>query len=275
MIFKSKRLEERNEGVELLNKIQKEKSKSFIIHYSCESFITSHGRTPRVTSICIRNLETAQVKSFSIHIQAQFDSLDFNNLTINQYDTLEKKMLDEFYVYLEQNKDKNWIHWNMRDSNYGFEAIANRYKILGGTPFFLDDDRKFDFPRILGKIYTYGYEKNKPDGRFLNLAHRNGISHQDALKGKEEAEAFDNNEFLKLHASTLRKVDILESIIHRAYQNDLKVHASPKKIYGLTIPGIIEIVKNNWLLILIWTIGFYILGAATEPIIQNWFGTSK
>jgi len=33
---------------------------------------------------------------------------------------------------MESNKDKKWIHWNMRDVNFGFEAIVNRYKILGG-----------------------------------------------------------------------------------------------------------------------------------------------
>jgi hypothetical protein len=80
---------------------------------------------------------------------------------------------------------------------------------------------------------------------------------------------------LKLHKSTLRKVDIIDSIIDRADKNELKVCAKKKHIYGLTILGLIEIVKNNWLLILIWTLIFYILGAATEPIIQRIFGTGQ
>ncbi|MFT4061883.1 MAG: hypothetical protein QM642_05940, partial [Edaphocola sp.] len=77
------------------------------------------------------------------------------------------------------------------------------------------------------------------------------------------------------HKSTLRKVDIMDSVIDRVDKNELKVASKPKHIYGLSIPGIIEIVKNNWLLIAIWTILFYILGAATEPIIQRLFGTSN
>jgi len=274
MFLKSKRLIERKEGFDQLQEILKDKGKSLIIHYSCESFVTTHGRTPRVTSISIRSIETAQMKSFSIHIQAQFDGKDFNNLTTQDYDDLEKKMLVEFYKYMEDNKDKRWVHWNMRDSNYGFEAIANRYKILGGTPFYLDDDRKYDFPRILGKIYTYAYEKNKPDGRLLNLAHRNGISTRDTLTGKEEADAYDNKKYLKLHRSTLHKVDIMDSIIHCTEQSELEVNVKKKKIYGLTIPGVIEIVKNNWILIVIWTILIYVLGTATAPIIQRLFGTA-
>ncbi len=275
MFFTSKRLKERAEGLEQLKDILKDKNRALIIHYSCESFITTHGRTPRVTSICMRYLGTAQTKSFSIHLQAQFEKKDFNNLTDDDYDFLEKKMLDEFYEFAKKYKDFKWIHWNMRDSNYGFDAIANRYRILGGTVFDIDEDRRYDFPRVLGKIYTFGYEKNKPDGRLLNLANRNNITTIDALKGVDESAAYDNKEYLKLHKSTLRKVDIIDSIIDRADKNKLKVCAKKKDIYGLTIPGLIEIVKNNWLLILIWTVIFYILGSVTEPIIQRIFGTGQ
>lgn len=275
MFFTSKRLTERKDGLDQLNVILKDKNKSLIIHYSCESFVTSHGRTPRVTSICIRYLGTAQTKSFSIHLQAQFECKDFNNLNDADYDELEKKMLDEFYDFAKKHKDFKWVHWNMRDSNYGFDAIANRYRILGGEVFEIDEDRKYDFPRILGKIYTYGYEKNKPDGRLLNLAARNNISTIDALKGVDESTAFDNKEYLKLHKSTLRKVDLIDSLIDRTYKDELKVCVKKKHIYGLTIPGVIEIVKNNLVLVVIWTLFFYVVGTATEPIIQRLFGTGN
>lgn len=274
MFFTSKRLIERAEGLNQLKEILKDKNKSMVIHYSCESFITTHGRTPRITSICMRYLGSAQTKSFSIHLQAQFDQKDFNNLSLGEYDNIEKKMLDEFYDFVKQHKDYKWVHWNMRDSNYGFEAIANRYRILGGEALEIDKDRRYDFPRILGKIYTYGYEKNEPDGRLLNLAKRNRINTIGALKGLDESNAFENKEYLKLHKSTLRKVDIIDSIIDRADKNELIINVKIKHIYGLTIPGIIEIVKNNWILIIFWTLLFYVFGAASEPIIQRFFGTN-
>jgi hypothetical protein len=223
----------------------------------------------------MRYLGTAQTKSFSIHLQAQFEDKNFNNLTDTDYDYLEKKMLDEFYDFAKKHKEYKWIHWNMRDSNYGFDAIANRYRILGGTAFEIDEDRRYDFPRILGKIYTYGYENNKPDGRLLNLANRNKMTTIDTLKGVDESAAFDNKEYLKLHKSTLRKVDIIDSIIDRADKNELKVCSKKKHIYGLTIPGLIEIVKNNWLLAILWTLIIFILGTAAEPIIQQIFGTGQ
>ncbi|KIX19731.1 hypothetical protein SY27_16855 [Flavobacterium sp. 316] len=273
-IFNSPRLRERKEGFDMLNELLKDKVKCYIIHYSCESFITNHGRTPRVTSICMRNLKTAQTKSFSIHLQAQLNGLDFNNLTDTEYDSLEKVMLNEFSAFVRSYPAHRWIHWNMRDSNYGFEAINNRIRILNGQTFEIADDFKYDFPIILGHIYTYGYEKNQPKGRFLNLAERNFITTQNAMTGADEAAAFDNKEYLKLHMSTLKKVDILASIIHRVENDELKVNIKRKYIYGLTLPGCIALIKETpWLLILAGIIG-YLIGAALEPVVQNICGTA-
>lgn len=272
--FNSSRLRERKQGIELLNELLKDKLKSIVIHYSCESFVNNHGRTPRVTSICVMNLKTAQTKSFSIHLQAQIMGLDFNSLSDVEYDTLEKEMLTDFSSFVSQNATHKWIHWNMRDSNYGFEAINNRIKILKGTTFQIPDDFKYDFPRILGQIYTYDYENNKPKGRLLNLADRNNISTVNAMTGKEEADAFDNKEYLRLHMSTLRKVDIIESIMYRVENQELKVNSKKKDIYGLTFNGIIAIIKETpWLLVIMSIIG-YLIGSALEPVVQKLFGTN-
>lgn len=274
-IFNSPRLRERRQGFDLMNELFKDKVKCYIIHYSCESFITNHGRTPRVTSVCIRNLKTAQTKSFSIHFQAQISGLDFNNLTAMEYDALEKTMLNEFSSFVRTYPSHKWIHWNMRDSNYGFEAINNRIRILGGQTFDIADDFKFDFPIIIGQIYTYGYEKNKPNGRLLNLSERNNITTQNALTGGDEAIAFDNKEYLKLHLSTLKKVDIIASIIHRVENDELKVNTPKKYIYGLTFSGVIALIKETpWLLLLAGLLG-YLIGAALEPVVQHFMGTSQ
>lgn len=272
-IFNSPRLKERREGLDLLKELTKDKSKCLVIHYSCESFVTTHGKTPRITSICIRNLNTSQTTSFSIHLQAQFEGKDFNNLSDNDYDEIELKMLNEFSNFVKKHSTSKWIHWNMRDSNYGFVAINNRIRILKGNQFEIPDDLKYDFPRIIGLIYTHGYEKNKPKGRLLNLAERNHISPINALTGAEEADAFDNKEYLKLHISTLRKVDIIDTIINRTETDSLKVCSSKKHIYGLTLPGIVSIIKETpWLLIIASILG-YLIGAALEPIVQKIFHT--
>ncbi|OOP65466.1 hypothetical protein BWZ43_24955, partial [Heyndrickxia oleronia] len=60
--------------------------------------------------------------------------------------------------------------------------------------------------------------------------------------GEEEARSFEDKEFVKLHQSTLRKVDILHSIV----EDDLLTDSELKEIYGLTPQGIYELVKENW-----------------------------
>lgn len=272
-VLNSPRLRERKQALNLLSELITKKVQCYIIHYSCESFVTTNGNTPRITSICIRNLLTAQTKSFSIHLQAQFSGMNFNHLTNGQYDTLEKSMLNDFSSFVSSFPAHKWIHWNMRDSNYGFQAINNRIRILNGQTFNIPDEFKYDFPIILGQLYTFGFEKNKPKGRLLNLCDRNNINTQHALTGADEANAFVNKEYLKLHMSTLKKVDAIANIFYKVENEELKVNVKRKHIYGLTFLGIVTLIKETpWLLLIMGLIG-YLVGAALEPIIQSIFGT--
>lgn len=268
----SPRLRERREGLQKLNELIRHKAKCFIIHYSCESFITSHGKTPRVTSICINNVGTGQTRSYSIHLEAQLQGKDFNNLSDEEYDTLELSMLNAFSSFVKKHPDYKWIHWNMRDSNYGFVAINNRIQILKGTRFNIPDDFKYDFPKILGQIYTHDFESNKPKGKLLNLAARNKIGIGNTLTGEEEGKAFTDKQYLDLHMSTLRKVYIMDVLFNRAETDNLKVKASVSQVYGLSLPGIVSLVKETPLLLLIVSAVSYFVGTALEPYVQSIFG---
>lgn len=274
-IFQSERLDDRKKGKEIIEKLKKSNNKTLIIHYSCESFFNLEGRTPRITSICIKNRGNNLTKTFSIHLQAQFNKKELCCITHEENDFLEKQMLKEFFEFVKKHSTFNWVHWNMRNSSYGFEAIANRFRILGGNAKEIEDQFKFDLPENLGLIYTYDFEKHKPKGQLLNLAFRNKISDNDALIGKDEAKSFEDRDYLKLHMSTCRKVEIIDRILSLEEKNILKVNASPIKIYGLTPTGIFEIVRNNWILFLIWSLLIGIIGAAFEPIIQYFSGTSN
>ena len=129
------------------------------IHYSCESFYDlPDGRSPRITSIAVRNLETGQTVSFSIHQVAELRGTALTHAAIEPlYTELEKVMLDEFYDYLRTNLTQVFLHWNMRDKNYGFQAIEHRYRVLDGTPIIVHDDRKTDLSCLFIDIYGVGY----------------------------------------------------------------------------------------------------------------------
>lgn len=258
------RNEKRKNAERCFEKIYNEKQHSLIIHYSCESFYDiKDGKTPRITSIAIRFLENAQTTSFSIHKEAELKKISISDICEN-YDSLEKKMLDGYFKFVKDYKNYNWIHWNMRDINYGFEAIEYRYKVLGGNPTFIDNNKKFDIARLLVDKYGLNYIGHP---RLEKLIEKNGITKRDYLTGKDEALCFDNKEFVKLHQSTLRKVDIINSVFEKAIEGTLKTNSTWKDIYGMSVQGVFDFINSKWYFNLISYLITLILGG----IVGAWF----
>ena len=197
-----------------------------VIHYSCESFYErKEGQSPRITSIALRKLDSAQTTSFSIHQIAERNGVAFEEIRVN-YDSLEREMLEQFFEHLAGFKDMKYLHWNMRDSSYGFQAIEHRFRVLCGndvTPHVVDGRQKVDLSRVLQDIYGSDYIGHP---RMQRLVEKNGIALRDFLPGSEEAKAFDDQDFAALHLSTLRKTDIIANIATRAYDRKLRTEAS-------------------------------------------------
>jgi hypothetical protein len=224
-----------------------------VIHYSCQSFYDRpDGASPRITSIAVRNLGTGQTTSFSIHQMAERDK----KLKLDQinayYDELEKKMLKEFYEYAEQHQSHIWLHWNMRDINYGFPALEHRFKVLGGKPFEIHESRRCDLARVLVGLYGVGYIGHP---RLARLVEKNKISDRDFLTGEDEAQAFEKGEYVKLHQSTLRKVDILANICSRTADGTLKTNARFHEIYGGYFAYAKERLAAHWIVALLGIAG--------------------
>jgi hypothetical protein len=221
-----------------------------VLHYSCESFYDiKDGRTPRVTSIAARNFTTGQTASFSIHKSAE--QLGVPPADISQrYDELEKRMLDEYFDFIKSRHGYSFIHWNMRDINYGFQAIEHRYKVLGGDPFTVDDSRKFDLARELINQFGPGYAAHGKSGRLHSLMELNRITARDVLTGQQEADAFEAGEYVKLHQSTLRKVDVMSNILERVLDGSIKTNATWREKTGFHPAAAIELIREHW----VWSI---------------------
>lgn len=241
-----------------LSEIDNNPSNYFIIHYSCESFYDiKDGRTPRITSIAIYSVNTGQTDSFSIHKMAEKCHFSFEDIE-NHYDELEKIMLNEYFDFMKSHSSNYFIHWNMRDINYGFKAIEHRYEVLGGKPYIVDDSRKIDLSKLFIDKYGVKYIGHPRMEALLNL---NNIKAKDYLSGADEAKAFENKEYIKLHQSTLRKVDVFNNLINRSIQNKLKTHSKWYDAYGISLQGIFEYCKNKWWIqIIVWLLALF-LGA--------------
>jgi hypothetical protein len=223
-----------------------------LVHYSCESFYDRpDGTSPRITSIAIRRLDSGQTHSFSIHKVAELHHADLAALDSN-YDQFEREMLDDFYAFVRLNDRHRWLHWNMRDEGFGFAAIEHRYRVLAGQPIIIPDDRKHDLARMLIELYGPDYAGHP---RLQSLIDLNKISRLAFMSGEEEAAAFDRKDYVALHQSTLRKVDIMENIFTRQVNEDLVTQASWWAKNGSSVQGALEYARDHPLGIILFVIG--------------------
>lgn len=246
------RLKKRKKAYQRLSDLFGRPESVLVVHYSCESFYERpEGRTPRVTSIAVRNLGSGQTHSFSIHKVAEQKAIAFKDIPAH-YDELEKAMLDEYFEFIRPHQHFTWVHWNMRDVNYGFQAIEHRYRVLGGNPFEIQEERKSDLARELISIYGVGYIGHP---RLENLVKRNKITDRDFLTGAEEASAFDGRDYVRLHQSTLRKVDIMSNVAGRSADRSLKTNATWFETYGTHPAAAIEYLREHWVYSLLGFMG--------------------
>ena len=152
-------------------------------------------------------------------------------------------MLDAFFEHIGGHRGMKYLHWNMRDINYGFAAIEHRYRVLGGNPaFIIQDENKFDLARLLIDIYGVGYTEHP---RLTTLLDKNKIQPRDFLKGASEAEAFEQGNFVGLHQSTLRKVDMIANLAGRARDRSLKTNTTWWEMHGGRFRTFINFAAEN------------------------------
>ena len=263
------RVRRRSQSKKDVNKAYENALRNYIVHYSCESFYdNTSGQSRRVTSIAVRNLDSAQTQSWSLHSSAELLGLQ-NQIQAN-LDVIEKHLLSEYFTFLQNHADSTFIHWNMRDKSYGFPALEHRFKVLGGQPFILQDDRKLDLARVLINLYGPGYSPHTcpitgKRGRIMSLMEMNRITSRDSLQGKEEADAFENGDFLKLDRSTLAKVDIFHNFFDRLHANKLKTNATFSDKYGFKLAAIPELARDNPFII-----AFIVSGGVIAALIKWW-----
>lgn len=236
------------EARQRLESLFSDRSNVWVIHYSCESFYDRpNGASPRITSLAVRSLNSAQTHSFSIHQVAERLQVPFAEIEA-RYDELERQMLEAYFQHLGAHRGMKYLHWNMRDINYGFAAIEHRYQVLGGTPVQVDDAKKFDLSRILIDVYGVAYIGHS---RLEKLIEKNDIQPRDMMTGADEAQAFIDGNYVGLHQSTLRKVDVLANIAERAKNKNLLTNTSWWQMHGGSLRTGLEWIADNKIIALV------------------------
>lgn len=193
--------------------LKKSQPALFIIHYSCQNLNDrNEGYSPRVTSIAVLHVDSDTMHSFSIHLIAEIEKIERDNIS-EHYDELEAKMLRKFFNFVGNHQDSYWLHWNMTNVNYGFEAIEHRFRVLTQEePPHIEDSRRYNLSSLIQAIYG---KDCVDDPKMPNLMDLNGGKNRNFLTGQEEVQAFAKKEYVKLHKSTMTKAYWFKSMFFR------------------------------------------------------------
>jgi hypothetical protein len=194
----------------------------FTIHYACERFDANDGLgSPRVTAIALRNIGTGETHTFSIHAEAERARLAPVQI-LSRLDALEGEMLGRFFAFLDRHQAMRFVHWNMRDVTYGFEAIEHRFTLLGGHPVRIPGHQRFDLARLLIDIYGTGFVGSPP---LETLAGLNDLGLAGLLMGRAEADAFHRGDYAGVQRSAVGKTRLLNDILMLAHDRTLRTEA--------------------------------------------------
>ena len=227
------------------------KARYAIIHYACQSFYSDNcGNSPLITAIGIYFPASGQTQVFSIAGFAEQNNIELKNISNIELEEIEKELLMSFYKYVKElKKIECWIHWNMKDSNYGFLALEQRFHKHYGkrkAPFDFDSVEKISLPNLLHQRYGENYISIP---RLPSLIEKNPIAPLNFMTGKDEAKAFEQHEFLKIERSVQAKVQVFAHILELMANDELKTDSKKlRDIYGLSISGIITYVRENAIL---------------------------
>jgi hypothetical protein len=247
-----------NKKIKTINYLTENKSKILFIHYSCENLTKENKELSlRITSIAVLFNNGHILKSFSIHYTAEILHINRDDIE-EKYAEIEKEMLSDFFKFIESQYDYIWLHWNMKNINYGFEALEHRYKVLtGNDAHHISEEKKYN----LSELILSKYGKNCVDHpKMPNLMILNGGKPRDYLDGETEVDAFKEKEYLKMQKSTICKVYWFSTIFHSLLKNKIK---TKKFNWNLFLDKIFNhpIVRLLSLVAMIFTIigGLYLL----------------
>lgn len=247
----------------ILKNIEEKPENYLIIHYSCEGMENLKGKSPRIASISVRQFNNAQTNNFSIHQYAEIIDVEISPETYKQ---IEKKLLEDFFKFVDKNGEKTWIHWNMRDNNFGFNALEHRFEVLGGTPTIINNNRKIDLGHFFKLYFGEDYIK---DPHIKSLMDLNNFKSKNFLNGEDEKDFFDKSEYVKLSLSTSSKVNLFSSFITAATNNSLKTNVLKWKMRGTNISGLYSTFEESRLGKIIIGLVLMIIGGIIGAVISK------
>jgi hypothetical protein len=175
------------------------------IHYYTVPWDDARDRTPEPVAIVVLDLATGNEKVYSLHRVAERNGIRITEIPSRRTE-LERGMLEEFYEDVRKARKTRWLHWNMRNEQYGFPALAHRFHSLGGALVDVPDiplARQINLAAVMKDTFGPRYA---PDPRLPNLTRQLRLSTLDYLDLEQLTAAARTGEYGRLVRSLIRVV---------------------------------------------------------------------
>ena len=268
-------IKEHNDACKVFETYEEKKIDYIFVHYARQNcFEESYEKGPRVITITVMNAESEQTLTFSIKKCSEKYGCDFFDLEEKEKDKIEYDMLENFFKYVVANKNKTWLHWNMKNNNFGFYAINDRFRELGGVPYDFDENKLVNISDLLKRKYGTNFATDcvwngKTMGKMYDIFMLNNISDSSILNGEQEIKEYILKNILAVEQSVIGKLKAFKLIVERAADNVLVTRGNIlRDVYGFGISGIAQYIQDNAILALL----FAIFGSIIATIICNTLG---
>lgn len=210
-----------------LKKLIEDPSKVLFIHYSqSRTYDEDYGNiSPIITSIVVKSLDNQIDQLFAIHLEADKADIPVEQIQ-DSYRELELRILNSFNNFVRRHQDCIWVHWEMKNVQFGFDAIKHRYeKIVNNTNDYCEipTNKKQNLKIILEGIYGENFVSG-PDYLKSLLSENNGkITNNEYLSVDNESQEFEHKNFTSVINSIDTKVEFIRNATKKLTRNQLIV----------------------------------------------------
>ncbi len=206
-------------------------SQVLLIHYSqLKAFDDEYNEiSPMISAIVVKSLDGNIEKHFAIHLEADKANFSIEGIE-NSYRDLELRILKNFNEFVKRHSNALWVHWDMKNIHFGFDAIKHRFeKILEGLnglneryeeiPF----NNKINLCQILKEMYGEKFADNPDKLASMMKVNNEEILNNSYLILETEAEEFERKNFTAVLGSLDCKVDFISKALKLLSEKKLKV----------------------------------------------------
>lgn len=212
---------------ESLKKITREENKVLCIHYSySNTYDDEYGDiSPLITSIVIQSLDEQMNREFAIHLEADKAGITKDQIQ-DSYRDLELRVLEKYNDFVKRYKNYYWIHWNMKDMTFGFEAIKHRHeKLFESLNEYCEIpvNNRRNLSNIIERMYGENFTEGSDTLKSLMLANSKNLESNKYLSLNEESIEFENKNFLTVMNSVNLKVMFIRVALNKLINKKLKI----------------------------------------------------